>query len=80
MDAAQGMPLTWAWALDVGVVADGDDGRRLLGRLLATLAGLQFGPEEGRFEVAFQGGWAGFPEVTGGSQALLDPAEASLLG
>lgn len=60
--------------------ASGDDGRRLLGRLLATLAGLQFGPEEGRFEVAFQGGWAGFPEVTGGSQALLDAAEASLLG
>ncbi len=60
--------------------ASSGDGRRLLGRLLSTLAGQEFGPEEGRFTVAFQGGWAGFPEVTGGAQALLDAAEASLLG
>jgi hypothetical protein len=26
MDTAPGMPLTWAWALDVGMVGDGDVG------------------------------------------------------
>lgn len=60
--------------------ASGDDGRRLLGRVLSALSELQFGPEQDRFQVAFQGGWAGFPEVTGGAQALVDAAEASLLG
>ena len=60
--------------------AGSDDGRRLLARQLATLAQHRFGAEQDRFTVAFQGGWAGFPEVPGGSLALLDAAEASLLG
>ncbi len=60
--------------------AGADDARRLLSKQLEALSQRRFGADPGRFAVAFQGGWAGFPEVPGGPQALLDAAEASLLG
>jgi GGDEF domain-containing protein len=60
--------------------AGADDARRLLSKQLEALSQRRFGAEPERFAVPFQGGWAGFPEVPGGAQALLDAAEASLLG